>query len=106
MNGEAPELKISYMGVVLLLFFFAGSIFMIIVGYRTDVVSLVMWGYVFLLAATLSLLVVVSRIFALKMFVKSISDEEEKRVLEERIKEILKKYEHGEMEEEENNSAK
>jgi len=98
MNEEKPELKISLMGVILLLFFFIGSVLMIYIGYQADVIGLVMWGYVFLLGASLSLLVVVSKVFALRMFVKSISEEEERKVLEEKIKQILKKYEAKETE--------
>jgi len=91
MEQQEPELKISFSGIVSLIIIFTASIILIILGHIIGNYGVMIWGYVFLMATTLSLLVVASRIFAYKAYIQRIKETEEKRQLEERIKKILQK---------------
>ncbi len=99
---QQPELKINMSGVFAILFMISLSIAIVYMGYRIGCPGIIVWGYIFLLGTILSLLVVASRIFALKVFIGSIREDEEKRLIEERIKKILEeKEQYGGKEEEE-----
>jgi len=96
MSEEQPELKINVSGVIGILIILALSIVMVIVGYRIGNAAIIVWGYIFLLSTSLSMLVVFSRIYALKVFVGSIRAEEDKKMLEERIRKIMEEMEEEE----------
>jgi len=96
MEGEEPEFKFSISGILLLVFFFIFSLALVLAGYSYKMHGLTLWGYVFLMSSTLSLLLVLSRMFAYKAAVERLKRLEEQRLIEQRIKEKEKRKKENE----------
>jgi len=100
MESSEPEFTYRKSGFLIIIFLCTISLLMIFAGYYMDIAALSIWGFVFLIGCIFALLPIFSRIFALKRYVSTLREMEQRRVLEEKIKEILRKHELGEAEEE------